>query len=124
MGEVYWATDARLDRQVAIKILPEALTQLIRRALRASGSLFTLLPPYLGNLGGAANRTRLLTALQMVHGSRARESEDLSLLRQAIGKIERCVSRSQSRSARCQFSMSTERWACRRCSRGSGKAEE
>ena len=50
-------------------------------------SLALLLPAYLGNLGSAADQTRLLTALQMVHASRALEGEDLSLLRQAIGEL-------------------------------------
>jgi hypothetical protein len=67
----------------------DALTNLINRLCARADlpSLALLLPPYLGNLGGAADRTRLLTALQMVHASRALEGEDLSLLRQAIGEL-------------------------------------
>jgi hypothetical protein len=87
MREVHWATDARLDRKVASKVLPKAFTKLIRRlcARADRSSLALLLPPYLG--GGAANRTRLLTALQMVHASRSLEGEDLSVLDQAIGEL-------------------------------------
>jgi hypothetical protein len=65
--------------------LPVLLSMLCARTdLTALG---LLLPPYLGDLGTPADRTALLTALQMVHADRALPEDEQTVLRQAIGEL-------------------------------------
>jgi hypothetical protein len=65
--------------------LTALLTRLCARAdLNVLG---LLLPPYLGNLGTQDDRTRLLTALHMVHGARSLPEDEQAILVRAIGEL-------------------------------------
>ena len=65
--------------------LEELFAKLCARAdLTALG---LLLPPYLGDLGTTADRTTLLTALQLVHAGRSLPDDELAILRQAISEL-------------------------------------
>ncbi|GAA0602772.1 hypothetical protein GCM10010174_18740 [Kutzneria viridogrisea] len=65
--------------------LAELATKLCARAELTTLAL--LLPAYLGDLGTDEDRTRLLTALHMVHASRSLPEDELALLRGAIAAL-------------------------------------
>ncbi|GIH22734.1 hypothetical protein Aph01nite_10440 [Acrocarpospora phusangensis] len=64
--------------------LAELLDRLCARA--ALTTLGLLLPPYLGDLGTGEDRTRLLTALHMVHAGRTLPEGEQALLQDAIAR--------------------------------------
>ena len=56
MGEVYLANDSKLDRKVAIKVLPELMTRDKGRELRLSRNRFLELQAVLASMGGQAQQ--------------------------------------------------------------------
>lgn len=67
----------------------DALAELVARLCSRADliALGLLLPPYLGDLGTAEDRTALLTALRAVHADQSLPDDEMAFVRRAIGEL-------------------------------------
>ena len=101
MGEVYRATDTKLDREVAIKVLPESFTQdreRLARFDREAKTLASVNHPNIASIYGLENSGgKMALVLELIEGETLAErlragampvEETLEVCRQIAGALE------------------------------------